>query len=201
MKFKLTFYLICVIFVALATEEVKMNTTNKSKDNSASIEIIDRNIVSQNNIIDDCYIIVGDSRTVEMNNYYNIDKNKNYYVIASNKGDYDYLINSAMPKIEEIAQKKKEYNINVIMCLGINDLARLDKYIDTYKNISSKYNLTIVSVNPIGYANGITNATIEMFNTNIKNLFTFNDKWVYHSRWYSLYKRNIRRHIKYNQSV
>ena len=147
-----------------------MNTTNKNKDNSASVEIIDRNIVSQNNIIDECYIIVGDSRTIEMNNYYNIDKNKNYYVIASNKGDYDYLINSAMPKIEEIAQKKKEYNINVIMCLGINDLARLDKYIDTYKNISSKYNLTIVSVNPIGYANGITNATIEMFNTNIKNM-------------------------------
>lgn len=117
------------------------------------------------------YIFIGDSRFVGMDDVCNISETDNRFVIAKVSEGYDFLINTALPEAERITQNNSNItDWKYIICLGVNDLYNLDKYIDTYSELCNTIDLIIVSVNPIEYHNTISNETIEEFNSKLENI-------------------------------
>jgi hypothetical protein len=117
------------------------------------------------------YIFIGDSRFVGMNNYCNIEENENNYVIAKVGEGYNFLINNAIQQAEEIEQENTDVeHWKYIICLGINDLGNIDKYIETYNELSLTKDLYLVSVNPIEYHSYITNDSVKSFNDQLKSI-------------------------------
>ena len=117
-------------------------------------------------------IFIGDSRFVGMNNICKMDSNENTYVIAKVGEGYNYLVTTAIPKIEEIMTSNTDVEKwNIISGFGINDLGNLNKYIEAYENM--KYDnakLILVSVNPVEYHSSITNNAVEQFNNAIQSI-------------------------------
>ena len=107
MKIKLAFYTLCLVFVALANEEVKMNNKGEEYTAKSSIESVERDNVSSN-LENDYYIIIGDTRTIEMDKYCNISSNSKYTVIANNNSNHDNLINQVLPEVEDIHKYKTD---------------------------------------------------------------------------------------------
>lgn len=174
---------LAIILVTINTKDISGNkivTSAKEYTYSNTIEVeipteIEHETIEDTNItIDDKiygYIFIGDSRFVGMNTYYNIEDIPNNYVIAEVGEGYDYLINRALPKADNIMQSNTEVDDwKLIICLGINDLGNIENYISTYSKLAKQYNIIIISVNPIEYHNSITNITVEMFNYNIKSI-------------------------------
>lgn len=117
------------------------------------------------------YIFIGDSRFVGMNNKCKISNESDRFVIASVSEGYRYLIETAIPETISIMESNTEVtDWKVIICLGINDLHNIDKYIETYNTIKDNIDLVIVSVNPVAYHSTISNEAIEEFNSKLKDI-------------------------------
>ena len=153
---------LAIILVTINTKDIsgyKIVTSAKEYTYSNTIEVeipteIEHETIEDTNItIDDKiygYIFIGDSRFVGMNTYYNIEDIPNNYVIAEVGEGYDYLINRALPKADNIMQSNTEVDDwKLIICLGINDLGNIENYISTYSKLAKQYKIIIISVNPI----------------------------------------------------
>ena len=117
------------------------------------------------------YIFIGDSRFVGMNDACEISNTDNRFVIAMVGEGYDFLINTALPEAERITQSNNDItNWRYVICLGVNDLYNIDKYISEYNKLKTTIDLVLVSVNPIEYSNDISNKAIERFNSKIETI-------------------------------
>lgn len=117
------------------------------------------------------YIFIGDSRFVGMNDACGISNTDNRFVIAMIGEGYDFLVNTALQRADEITTENSDItNWKYIICLGVNDLYNIDKYISEYNKLKTTVDLVIVSVNPIEYHSSITNDDIDEFNNRIKDI-------------------------------
>lgn len=129
-------------------------------------------------------LFIGDSRMNQMKNYGIVDSSK---VIYGGGYGYNWFIgngtfnasytNAINGAIEEVKNKvKKNTNYNIIIWLGINDLVYIDaseyfnKYSELAQNDWSNYNLYIVKVGPVSDEAGISNDSIDNFNSSMKDL-------------------------------
>ena len=129
-------------------------------------------------------LFIGDSRMNQMKNYGIVDSSK---VIYGGGYGYNWFIgngtfsasytNAINGAIEEVKNKvKKDTNYNVIIWLGVNDLAYIDaseyfnKYSELARNEWSNYNLYIVKVGPVSDDADISNDSIDNFNSSMKDL-------------------------------
>jgi hypothetical protein len=145
--------------------ENKINEVNYSID-EINQQITDELIAQQKNT---GYIYVGDSRFVGMNNCLNIE-NEQRFVIAEVAMGYDWLVNTAYPKIVNIKSNNSKFiNWKIIINLGVNDIGNINKYIEFYSNNFKSDELEIIAVNPIEYNDYISNSDIESFNLSMKS--------------------------------
>ena len=129
-------------------------------------------------------LFIGDSRMNQMKNYGIVDSSK---VIYGGGYGYNWFIgngtfsasytNAINGAIEEVKNKvKKDTNYNIIIWLGVNDLAYIDaseyfnKYSELAQNDWSNYNLYIVKVGPVSDDADISNDSIDNFNSSMKDL-------------------------------
>lgn len=127
-------------------------------------------------------IIVGDSRM----EFIERDKDKldipnNFIFDAKSGAEIDWTVDEAIPKLEELLQENKKYNVHVIFNMGVNDLNYIVdvkqkgvEYFELYESLIKKYknvSFYILSVNPIDedviddyFNNKRTNKKIETFN-------------------------------------
>ena len=129
-------------------------------------------------------LFIGDSRMNQMKNYGIVDSSK---VIYGGGYGYNWFIgngtfsasytNAINGAIEEVKNKvKKDTNYNIIIWLGVNDLAYIDaseyfnKYSELARNEWSNYNLYIVKVGPVSDDADISNDSIDNFNSSMKDL-------------------------------
>ena len=153
------------IFENTVAEDENIITNDTNDINQIDETISDNNIGPGN-------IFIGDSRFVGMNNICKIDSNQDNYVIAKVGEGYNYLVNTAIQEATNIVASNESIETwNIIICLGVNDLGNLNKYIEAYNNIDkTNINIILVSVNPVEYHNSITNEQIEEFNNAIKEI-------------------------------
>ncbi|MCR5747637.1 MAG: hypothetical protein K6G03_08000 [Lachnospiraceae bacterium] len=123
------------------------------------------------------YILIGDSRTVGIDNLLRINlKPDGFFIVAASGQGFEYMMNTALPAAMEIEKaypeiKEWRYIIN----MGVNDLSNKDIYKDALTDLAYKKNLYIVSVNPVEYSPvleklGMTNDYIEKFNDTMKTV-------------------------------
>lgn len=129
-------------------------------------------------------LFIGDSRMNQMKNYGIVDSSK---VIYGGGYGYNWFIgngtfsasytNAINGAIEEVKNKvKKNTNYNIIIWLGVNDLVYIDaseyfnKYSELAQNDWSNYNLYIVKVGPVSDEAGISNDSIDNFNSSMRDL-------------------------------
>ena len=118
----------------------------------------------------DKYFWIGDSRTVGLAEYYDI----NYSGIVG--CGYDFL----SQYIDSFAEIR---NLNVIINLGVNDLNNYDKYLETLNNMPQEFydnnNLYFLSINPCNGNYSYLNTDINTFNNNmlmnLRKEYTFLD--------------------------
>lgn len=159
--------------------EASLESINKQLDKIENIEEIEYSTIksiTETKIIEDeplkkGYIFIGDSRFVGMNQICNINDNTDKFVIAKVGEGYNYLVNIAIPEAENIKQENSDIeHWEYIICLGVNDLGNLNKYSETYNELSKENDINLVSVNPVEYHNYISNKSIEQFNDTISNI-------------------------------
>jgi hypothetical protein len=115
-------------------------------------------------------IFSGDSRTVGMNMYANTGNDNDEWIAKVGMG-YTYFTNEAMPEIEA----ELEQGAVVILNYGVNDLADIDLYVNTYNEKAEQWKSMgvrtyVVSVNPVDEAQCTTvkNSEIRKFNNKLK---------------------------------
>lgn len=159
-------------------ETIKENSNNDidngniiKKDNDIVSMSIETEEIEEIENISEGYLFVGDSRFVGMNNVCNIKKIDNYFVVAEVGKGYDWFVSEAQAQIDSIISNNVDIEKwNMIIGLGVNDLNNKEKYVSLYKELSEKYTLYIMSVNPIEYHSWITNSQIEEFNLSINSI-------------------------------
>ncbi len=116
------------------------------------------------------YIFVGDSRFVNMNDVCEISKKDNLFMVAKVGQGYSWFTQTALKQIKRIISSGLYDKWKLIICLGINDLDSLNKYLEKYEELMEDYDITLVSVNPVNNYGKISNGTIEKFNKALKSL-------------------------------
>lgn len=120
---------------------------------------------------DTANIFIGDSRTVLMDYYLDLEKYPDTFVIAEVGMGYDWLVSDAIPELELILTNQKRYkNYNIIMNLGVNDLDRIDDYVKIIPKLEQYGTLYYVSVNPAIdrlVESNVTTQAIQDFNKKI----------------------------------
>lgn len=117
------------------------------------------------------YIFIGDSRFVGMDTHCNISNSDDKFVIAKVSEGHKYLVDVAMHEAYSIIKDNTDItHWKYIICLGINDLHNIDKYVETYNTIKDNIDLVIVSVNPVAYHSTISNEDIEGFNSKLQEI-------------------------------
>ena len=182
-KYNIVKYLLLLIIIVILTFIIKedigigLHTKRSYKEycisNTEFYEesTVSRFIENNENNYKTGYIFIGDSRFIGMDDVCNISETDNKFVIAKVSEGYDFLINTALPEAERITQSNNDItNWKYIICLGVNDLYNLDKYINTYNDLSNTIDLIVISVNPIEYHNNISNEAIEEFNSKLENI-------------------------------
>ncbi len=175
MVFTVAIFLIAFKAKASVINNEEIGNSYKSKV-IESTEFVEEPSLSNfiDNNEDNCktgYIFIGDSRFVGMNDACGISDTENRFVIAMIGEGYDFLVNTALQEAEDIVNENSDItNWKYIVCLGVNDLYNVNKYIDKYNELKSTVDLVLVSVNPIEYHSSITNENIDEFNNKIKNI-------------------------------
>lgn len=141
---------------------IQTEETNKNKlDNILNSTIQADKLKIANNKENSRKMFIGDSRFVGINKTCNVTSQPNTEIVAEVGKGYDWFMSKAI------------YNINdsdiLILGLGVNDLYNIERYIETYKDLSKNHEIYIISVNPIEYHDSITNDMIESFNDKIKS--------------------------------
>lgn len=113
-------------------------------------------------------VFIGDSRTVGMNNVIHMDKHDDTFVIAKSGMGYKWLVDSAIPELEKL-QKENQYDEwTIVFNLGVNDLKRVDDYVEIIPTLEKYGTLYYVSINPtVDSVGGIQCKSIEKFNNKI----------------------------------
>lgn len=116
------------------------------------------------------YIFVGDSRFVNMNDVCGISKRDNLFMVAKVGEGYSWFSETALGQIKRITSSGLFDKWKLIICLGINDLGNIDKYVKKYESLKDVYDITLVSVNPVNNYGNLSNAQIEKFNSVLTEL-------------------------------
>ena len=114
-------------------------------------------------------VFIGDSRTVGMNKVVHMDQLEDTYVIAKVGMGYNWLIDSAIPQLEDLQSKHSYKRYLLVFNLGVNDLKNIDKYIEVIPKLQNYGELYYVSINPtVDEVGGIQCSAIEKFNNALK---------------------------------
>lgn len=116
------------------------------------------------------YIFVGDSRFVNMNDVCGISKRDNLFMVAKVGEGYSWFNDTALQQINRITSSGLFDKWKLIICLGINDLGNVEKYVKKYESLKDDYDITLVSVNPVNNYGSLTNDQIEKFNSVLTEL-------------------------------
>lgn len=115
-------------------------------------------------------IFIGDSRFNGMNIYCNVDANENQFLVAKDGASYDWFASDCMSQVNSIVADNPEIdNWTLVSGFGVNDLFNIDKYLAKYEELSSSFDIVLVSVNPIEYHSYITNSDIQAFNKKLRD--------------------------------
>lgn len=115
-------------------------------------------------------IIIGDSRMVGLCSYswYKSDQGN---CVAKSAMGYKWMVETAIPKVNDILKNDKEYYIT--SNLGVNDLYNVNKYIAKYKELATttwkNRDIFIISVNPTKGNYDGRNSEINSFNSKVKS--------------------------------
>lgn len=111
-------------------------------------------------------IYIGDSRFVQMDMY--LDKGDSYVIAKVSQG-YKWLVEEAIPMVNEIKESHPEIaSWTIVSNLGVNDLHNIDKYLLEYQRISECGDrLILISVNPCDGKRNSLNTEIDNFNTKL----------------------------------
>lgn len=126
------------------------------------------------------YIFLGDSRTVGMGAAAEISDMEDIFVVAECGMGYEWMMETALPKIEDIMEDHPEYDGWVLMTnLGINDvIGGAGKYLETYEGLSDDITVYTVSLNPCKGDYSYLNKYVEAFNEELaKSGFSYIDTW------------------------
>lgn len=178
---------ILIISMCICIFSYCLNTQKAEVENSADvINLISENTTTENENInydndndnDTIYelpsVWIGDSRTVGLSNYVNID------CIAEIGCGINYFWNNY-----NYIESLRGYNIYIN--LGVNDLYNIDNYIYTFNTMSDDFlnnnNIYIISVNPCNYDYTYLNCDIIDFNyqlsTSLDNRYKYIDTYNY----------------------
>jgi len=116
------------------------------------------------------YIFVGDSRFVNMNDVCEISKRDNLFMVAKVGEGYSWFGDTALQQIKRIVSSGLFDKWKIIICLGINDLGNIEKYVNKYESLRDEYDITLVSVNPVNNYGNLSNGQIEKFNSVLTEL-------------------------------
>lgn len=121
-------------------------------------------------------IIVGDSRTVGMSEYYDIQGDNVFYIAGVGKG-YKWFVDEALNEVADIKSTYIEYDKwNIVCNLGINDLANAYKYSNLYQNLLENEwkcdKVYFMSVNPVNEdrCKTVSNKNICRFNQKMSDI-------------------------------
>lgn len=132
---------------------------------------IDAYVIDEDSIAepDTSYVFIGDSRFVGMDRA--VGSTDEHYWIAEVGAGHDWLINEALPQLDSIADSNPDVDLTVVICLGVNDVYNIYKYIETYKELESTYRLCVVSVNPVSAVSEyVNNDDIDRFNERLQDV-------------------------------
>lgn len=83
---------------------------------------------------------------------------------------YSWFNDTALQQINRITSSGLFDKWKLIICLGINDLGNVEKYVKKYESLKDDYDITLVSVNPVNNYGSLTNDQIEKFNSVLTEL-------------------------------
>ncbi len=146
--------------------EVVAEDTEEKKSINLRLENVD----GMTPAMDVGYIFVGDSRFVNMNDVCEISKKDNLFMVAKVGQGYNWFNDTALGQIKTIVSSGLFKKWKLVICLGINDLGNLDKYLKKYEALRENYDITLVSVNPVNNYGTISNKEIEKFNSSLRGL-------------------------------
>lgn len=123
------------------------------------------------------FILVGDSRTVAMNEAMNYGKKDTCVYVAKEGEGYDWFSTDGAVLLDDAVNSNPQSTL--VLNLGVNDLRNLAAYIDLYQQLIDKYRGTtirIMSVNPVDESKeiSVSNNDIENFNASMKEAFPDN---------------------------
>lgn len=121
---------------------------------------------------------IGDSRFNGMKSF----ASSTDQFIAKDSQGHSWLTQTAIPSLK--SSLKNQAGEVVIFGLGVNDIAKIDKYIDTYKSLMNQYpnvKFVITSITPVYDPKTIyvKNSQIESFNAKMRSAFPNNFVDVY----------------------
>lgn len=189
--FKILLFIISISFMSMLTTVSCVDFKNKNLANKGNYSD-----TSTTKTTKTCYIFLGDSRFVGMNNAVNITRLPNFYVVANVSQGYKWLEETALDEINNI-KDNTNYDKYIIICnLGVNDLGNINKYIDIlplfYEDNTVLY---WVSVNPtIDKLATVKCHNIEVFNEKLK-------KVIPETYWIDTYNYLITDGFKSNDGV
>lgn len=124
---------------------------------------------SENNARYEKYLFIGDSRTIGMSCYELME----YFAEVACGLDYFY---------EHYDEITAYTDYNIVINLGVNDLYKLDDYIDMYWNLPEKFvssnHIIVVSVNPTSGSYDNLNSDIDWFNDNLSVNLPEDFEWI-----------------------
>lgn len=166
MKSKIiNFILIITLFSSLLIPAMA-----EDQDDKFERIILSPNFETEENI-ETGYILVGDSRFVQMKYVFDIDEYDNCYIVCKSAMGLNWLKNDAIKQIYEIIEDNQDIGKWVILSnLGVNDVHNASKYLEFYDSINTEnIDIILMSVNPAGENYPKMNEKIQAFNEIIKN--------------------------------
>lgn len=120
-------------------------------------------------------IFLGDSRFVAIDEAVDLSSKENTFVVAKVGEGYQWLTDTALPKITKIVNDNPSYTKWIIISgLGVNDPKNVDSYMKIYETLSHDFSLVLLTVNPLEESKATqTGYNYKSFTNNIKK---FNDK-------------------------
>ncbi len=158
------------IVVTAGTEETFQDTSPEAEVEQGSLTERLSAIEGLSLDHDTGYIFVGDSRFVHMNDVCKISDTENLFMVAKVGEGYSWFTQTAMQQIKRIISTGLYSKWKIIICLGVNDLGDLSKYVQKYEQLKNDYDISLVSVNPITSYGSLDNKQIDRFNNGIKDL-------------------------------
>ncbi len=118
-------------------------------------------------------IFIGDSRFIGMDNAVHLTDEEDQFLVAKTSQGYSWFVSTALGEIQDIrtAYADDYEQWQYIICLGINDLRNVDKYMEEYYELAQDgtVEIVLVSVNPVERPSAISNADVEAFNAKLQN--------------------------------